>query len=323
VTRPPIDGTSCPSNPTPLIRRVAADIVERIREHRMTPGTRLVERELAEHLRVSRSPVRSALRLLADDGVVAAGDAGGYVVRQAPEALVSSLPRPAPAGADEERYLRIAADRLDGVLPERVTEAALLRRYDLTPAQLTRVLRRIAGEGWIDRLPGYGWTFLPMLDSLAAYRDSYRFRLVIEPAAILEPTFELNRPAIERVRGQQQELVDGGIWTIGNPELFDLNRSFHEAVIECARNTFFSDALHRVDTVRRLIEYRRSLQRERALVRCREHVALADLLLAGNTRAAAAAMREHLATVGDEKTHDPGEAGAPDARPGADGAVPR
>jgi len=274
----------------------------------MTPGTRLVERELAEHLRVSRSPVRGALRLLADDGVVAPGEGGGYVVRQAPDAL-STRARPGPTCADDELYLRIAGDRLDGVLPTRVTEAALLRRYDLTPAQLTRVLRRIAGEGWIDRLPGYGWTFLPMLSSLASYQDSYRFRLVIEPAAILEPTFELDRPAIEKVRQQQQDLVDGGIWTIGNAELFDLNRSFHEAVIECAQNAFLTDALGRVDTVRRLIEYRRSLPRDRAIVRCREHVALADLLLAGDRPAAAEAMRDHLATVGVEKTQDPGAAG--------------
>jgi DNA-binding GntR family transcriptional regulator len=40
-------------------------------------------------------------------------------------------------------------------------------------------------------------------------------------------------------------------------------------------------------------------------VRCREHVALADLLLAGDTTAAAALLHEHLATVGEEKVHDP------------------
>jgi DNA-binding GntR family transcriptional regulator len=290
--------------PTPLIRRVAADILARIREQQLPPGTRLVERDLAEHLRVSRSPVRGALRLLQDDGVVAPGDSGGYVVRQPPEALADSGVRPGPASDDEQLYLRVAGDRLDGALPERVTEAALVRRYDLTPAQLTRVLRRISGEGWIERLPGYGWTFLPMLSSLTAYQDSYRFRLVIEPAAILEPTFQVDRPAIERVRQQQQDLVDGGIWTIGNADLFDLNRSFHEAVIACTHNAFFTDALHRVDDLRRLIEYRRSLERERAVVRCREHVALADLLLAGNTAAAAACMHDHLATVGEEKTQD-------------------
>jgi DNA-binding GntR family transcriptional regulator len=48
-------------------------------------------------------------------------------------------------------------------------------------------------------------------------------------------------------------------------------------------------------------------------VRCREHVALADLLLAGDTDTAAAFLREHLATVADEKVHDdePGEGRAP------------
>jgi DNA-binding GntR family transcriptional regulator len=289
---------------TPLIRRVAADIVARIRERDLPPGTRLVERDLAEQLRVSRSPVRGALRLLEDDGVVAVGEAGGYVVGRVPE--VPPVPVPARPGSaeDEEVYLRVAGDRLDGELPDRITEAALLRRYDLAPAQLARLLRRISAEGWIDRLPGYGWAFSPVLSSLAAYEDSYRFRLVIEPAAILEPTFQLDRPALEKVRRQQQALVDGGIWTIGNAELFDLNRSFHEAVIACAQNAFFTDALSRVDALRRLIEYRQSLERERAVVRCREHVALADLLLAGDVRAAAALMHDHLATVREEKVQE-------------------
>lgn len=131
----------------------------------------------------------------------------------------------------------------------------------LTPAQLTRILRRISNEGWIERLPGYGWEFQPMLTELRAYQDSYRLRLTIEPAAILEPTFTLDRAAIDQVRAQQQRLVDGDIWTIGNAELFDLNSGFHEAVMECSNNPFFIDALKRIDRLRRLIEYRRSLAR--------------------------------------------------------------
>ncbi|WP_353479753.1 GntR family transcriptional regulator [Streptomyces sp. ALI-76-A] len=39
----------------------------------LTVGTRLVERALADQLKVSRSPVRRALRLLADDGIVGPG----------------------------------------------------------------------------------------------------------------------------------------------------------------------------------------------------------------------------------------------------------
>lgn len=292
-----------PANgPTPLTRRTAARIVDHITGSGLPVGTRLVERNLAEQLKVSRSPVRQALRLLADDGVVAPAERGGYVVALTGEALTSAAAA-SPADDDtEESYLRIAADRLSGELPDRVTEKTLAQRYRLTPGQLAHTLRRIAVEGWIERLPGYGWEFQPMLTSIEAYEASYRFRLTIEPSAVLEPGFRLDREALEAVRAEQQRLVDGEIWDIGNARLYDLNSRFHEVVMACSHNSFFIDALRRVDRLRRLIEYRRSLLRDRAAVRCAEHVEIADLLLSGRREEAAARLREHLSTVGDEKT---------------------
>ncbi|MGW4484969.1 GntR family transcriptional regulator [Amycolatopsis sp. NPDC004368] len=287
--------------PTPLTRQVAARIVGYIRETAAEPGTRLVERTLAAHLRVSRSPVRAALRLLADEGVVAVAEpGGGHTVARA----VTELTVEAEA-EDEEQYLRIASDRLDGELPDRVSESELARRYALTPAQVTAVLRRISAEGWIERLPGYGWEFQPMLTSQESYEDSYRFRLALEPAAVLEPGFAVDRAAIEAVRAQQLELASGAALSVANTELFARNRAFHEAVVACSHNTFFIDSLRRVDNLRRLIEYRRTLPRDRAAVRCREHVEIADLLLAGHTTEAAEYLRRHLSTVGVEKTTGP------------------
>ncbi|MFD5831616.1 GntR family transcriptional regulator [Lentzea sp. NPDC060358] len=285
--------------PTQLTRQVAARIADYIRTERVAAGTRLVERTLADHLRVSRSPVRNALRLLAESGAVSEADRGGYTVLDTEFALAEE------DGADDAACLAIAADRLDGVLPDRVTESALARRYALTPAQLTRVLRRATSEGWIERLPGYGWEFRPTLTSRRSYADSYRFRLTIEPAAILEPTFVLDRAALEHVRAQQARLADGGIFELDNMELFNLNHVFHETIAECSRNEFFIEALRRVDSLRRLVEYRRSLPRESGVVRCREHVEIADLLLAGRRAEAADRMREHLGTVTAEKTGSP------------------
>ncbi len=54
------------------------------------------------------------------------------------------------------------------------------------PSSSITLSSRIANEGWIERLPGHGWSFLPMLKSMQSYQDSYRFRLAIEPAAIPE-----------------------------------------------------------------------------------------------------------------------------------------
>ncbi|MEU6132957.1 GntR family transcriptional regulator [Saccharopolyspora sp. NPDC047091] len=278
---------------TPLVEQLAARIAAHIREERLAPGARLVERALAERLAVSRSPVRAALRLLAAEGVVEAGERGGCAVARVPAEPVSD-------GAEDD-YLRIAADRLDGKLPERVTESGLAREYGIPAAQLSRLLQRISAEGWIERAPGYGWRFRPMLTSQGSYRDGHRFRSAIEPAALLEPDFQLDEGAVREVRAQQQHLVDGAIRRVGAAELFDRNSAFHEVLVRCSGNAFFLDSLRRVNRLRRLVEYRRTLPRERALVRCREHVEIADLLLAGHRAEAADRLRGHLDSVGAEK----------------------
>lgn len=283
---------------TSIARHLAAQIAAYIRAGNAPKGTRLVERKLAEQLRVSRSPVRSALRLLAEDGIVGVTERGGFVVID-PRRVPAVRPQVAQ---DEEAYLSIARDRLNGVLPDKVTESSLIRRYGLTKAVLAAVLRRISGEGWIERLPGHGWLFSPMLTSMQAYEESYRFRRVIEPAAILEPNFLLDRAALEECRAQHQKLADGEIWKISNARLFEVNSRLHETIIACSRNAFFIEGLTRINKVRRLLEYRQSLDRKRALVRCREHLALIDLLLAGKNAKASRFMFRHLATVSLEKT---------------------
>lgn len=285
------------TQPSPLVASVASEIIKYIEATQQPEGSRLVERKLGEHLKVSRSPIRHALQILEGEGIVRRADKGGYVVATVPE----HSPVAAPA-TEEELYHQIATDRLEGRLPDRVTENYLLRRYGFTRTELNETLRRMSNEGWIDRTPGYGWEFLPMLDSLTVYRDSYRFRLVIEPAAIVEPTFVLNVEVLQKRRADQQRLIDGAIWEVSNAALFDSNSALHEAVMECSNNTFFCESLHRVDRLRRLIEYQKSLPRDRALERCREHVQLIDLLLAGHNEAASAFMREHLRSVSLEKT---------------------
>lgn len=288
-------------NSTPLINQLASKIVEYVRSHDEPNGMRLVERKLAEHLKVSRSPVRSALKILQEEGLLKIAENGGFYVdwdgEKIPHSLVES-----PSDQDDEVYMMIASERLSGGLPDRVTENELARRYGLTKAQLGRVLRRIAGEGWIDRLPGHGWEFLPMLTSMQAYKDSYRFRLTIEPAAILEPTFVLNRSSLAECRQQQQRLIDGEIWDVSNPDLFDINSRLHETIIECSHNLFFIEALKRIDRLRRLIEYRQSLDRRCAIIRCQEHVRLIDLLLDERATEASEFMTKHLSSVSVMKT---------------------
>lgn len=281
---------------TSLAENLASQIVAHIRAEGLARGDRLTERRLAERFRVSRSPVRAAMKRLEAAGVLEASERSGYQIVDAKAADALSDQQP-PPDAEEQLYLRIARDRVQGALPERMTENEFLRRYTLTRGQLARLLQRMSQEGWIERLPGHGWEFLPVLTSLEAYRDSFRFRQLIEPAGLREPGFVPDIPALEQRLSEQQWLVDGGIWTAPDARLFDLNSGMHETLMECSGNVFMIDALRRVDRLRRLFEYGQMLDRDIARDRCIEHIRLLELVLAGRNDEAANEMRDHLTAL--------------------------
>jgi DNA-binding GntR family transcriptional regulator len=283
--------------PDTLSKQLIAEIVVYIQSQGLLPGARLPERTLADSLRVSRSPVRSALEQMAKDDLVARRPEGGYVVASAGETQLGSS---APSAADHV-YLAIAQDRLEGRLPLRFTENELIRRYGLTRSQVGDVLRRMVHEGWAERLPGYGWTFIEGMTSPEAYRQSYRFRLLLEPSGMLEATFEADVQTLLRCQKEQALLCEGKVYTASPAELFDANTRLHECLALSSGNAFIFDALKRLNRVRRLMEYRKSVDRDQAFRRCQEHLALIELILGGRHQEAAVVMRRHLSCALKEK----------------------
>lgn len=289
-----------------MTRQVAETLVSNIKEfiiaEKLPAGARLTERSLAERFLVSRSPIRVALRRLKDEGIMDEHEEGGYVV-SARGAQLEALDLPADHHEDvaEKVYLAIAKDRLAGVLPERVTESELTRRYEVTRAQLSGILRRMTQEGWIERLPGHGWRFLPVLTSSETYDQSYRFRILIESAGILEPTFRLNELALKRCQAQQLSLIER-IKEVSAAEIFNANKLLHETIAECSGNVFIIDSLRRLNSLRRLMEYQKAFDRDAAARRCREHLVLIDLLLSGQQEAASDFIRLHLRDAAREKS---------------------
>ena len=83
--------------PTPIARKkvyelVAEYLVGQIGERRLAPGDILpTERELTEALRVGRSSVREALRMLESRGLIVNGDSGVFTVAQPGNELTGSL----------------------------------------------------------------------------------------------------------------------------------------------------------------------------------------------------------------------------------------
>jgi DNA-binding GntR family transcriptional regulator len=278
---------------TMQIPKLAYQIAEFIKAERLPEGTRLPGRKLAEQFRVSRSPIERALRLLEGHQVVSYSDKG-YIVCSLPTAIVLEELGAKRQSTDELLYLRLADDHATGHLPEKISENELIRRYGASRATILGVLQRAAGEGWAERLPGRGWAFVPLLTPDLTYEQICRYRIVIEPAAIMEPTFVLNRPAVEACHAEQVALFAGQGLGHSPVEVFEIGSKFHRVVLNCSRNPFFISGLDRANRVRRLVEYKKTLSSPHWIERCREHARIAELLLVGDREAAARLMRNHL-----------------------------
>jgi DNA-binding GntR family transcriptional regulator len=272
---------------------LAAQILEHIRSHGLPPGTHLTAQEMAERFGVSRFPVSQALRLLASKGVLAHERNRGYFVADAEPASAEAL---GLAGRDDlsGAYFRIADDHLHGRLPEPASEASLRDMYGLSRGQLNGVLSRIAQEGWAERRQGYGWSFSPMLTTPESLEQTYRVRLALEPAALLEPTYRLDPETAARCRAAETRLLAGAIETDSADALHERGVRFHETIIGASGNPFFLETVRRINRVRRLLSYRSMIDRRRYRQQCEEHLQILDLLEAGRNEEASQALRRHL-----------------------------
>ncbi|MDB5884718.1 MAG: transcriptional regulator, GntR family, partial [Polaromonas sp.] len=147
---------------------------------------------------------------------------------------------------------------------------------------------------WAEKKPGYGWVFSSMLTTPDTLLQSYRLRLALEPAALLEPGYRLDPQVLARCRAAELHLLSGGIYSDTADQLHERGVRFHESLVEGSGNSFFIDAIRRVNRVRRLLSYRSMKDRSRYKEHCAQHLHVLELLEQGRNEEASQAMHEHL-----------------------------
>ena len=283
--------------PSRLQRQLSADILAYISDERLAPGTRLAEVALAERLQVSRTPVRAALKLLAGRKLIRHGVPRGYFVADAPPSRKSpakSLARIEPAETDR-LFLAIARDRRAGRLPLDVSEHDLMQRYDATRPLVQRVLSKLAEVAAVRRKPGHGWRFEPSMSDVDARAESYRFRMLIEPAGLLEPGFRLDPDWVAEMRRQHREMLARAWNETASIALYEMNAAFHEGLAAASHNRYLLVAVQQQNRLRRFANYDWAFGHGRVVTNCREHLAILDLLETRQREQAAVLLRQHLA----------------------------
>jgi DNA-binding GntR family transcriptional regulator len=270
-------------------------ILDILRRERAQAGFHIREQWLADVLGVSRSPVRTALKQLERLAVVRSEQNHGYFLEVSPGSGAFEhveLPQAEP----ERIYRLIASERFANLIGKQVSVGDLVKRYGASRTTIQKVLARMQADGLVEKSPGHGWVFGPALNDEASYQESYRFRLVIEPAALLEEQFHLPPARLGELRHKHVSVLASGLADETISSLFDIDADFHDTLAEACGNRFLAQAIRQQTRLRRLSEYEKYTSRERLVDSFAEHLSILDAVENAAFAEAAERMSLHIRT---------------------------
>ena len=293
---PAADGTAAVARtPSEVQLKMARTIVEYLCRNNVNVGNHVTEQELVEEFRISRSPVRAAMSYLAERGVFEQRPNRGFFVKldgSSLRKLSLEMPR-----TDEEKLLSaIAQDWFAGRVPQSFSEAEFCRRYRLGRSVATRILFKLSDDGIISRNRGHGWRFEPSLHTQTTRDESYAFRIVAEPAAILSPNFELDRGMADLCRRHHDIVLNPAPEDTSLATLSDIDIEFHRMIGVSSRNRFFLAAIEQQNSLRRVTAYA-NWNKARLIGSCVGHMEILAALERDEREEAAELMRHHLVSA--------------------------
>lgn len=274
-----------------LVQRIMTQLKHRIQRGDVAVGSHMSAQKIADEFQVSRSPAREALVALADQGLLDQQPNRGFFVLAPGQHIAPALPC---ALEEPEIYYQLSEDWLNDRIPQDVTEPFVRERYGLSKAQASDILNRAASVGWAQPKPGYGWRFSDVAKTRQSLNQIYNLRLLIEPAGLLEPTFQSDPQLLRKLASEQQQLIREGIETLPADALLRTGMRFHEELMKMSGNSMYHMVLVQMNNMRRLIEYRAMVDRKRYYQQCEEHLQIIELMEQGDNQAASELMKRHL-----------------------------
>ena len=273
--------------------KLARQIVDYALESGLGAGDHLPEMQLSGACGVSRTPIRSALKILEANDIVTKREEEGYFLRITPEAAVAD----GVAQLEElEGSLasRILKDRAERRISDVQSVSALARRYGAPRASVLSALKILNTDGIVSQLPGRAWAFQPILDTPNALLDSLSFRLILEPQAIATPGFAMDSQKAGTMRQQMEDLLARKEDDLGSAAFLRLDCAFHSLIAEGSGNRFLRGTLLAHHRLRSTTQKDHAISAYRLRQSLREHLDILDSLERAQHQLAADQMVLHL-----------------------------
>jgi DNA-binding GntR family transcriptional regulator len=288
-----------------LAMEIAREILRLRRQEQWVAGASVPVQTLARRLGVSRTPVRKALLLLVDEGVLERETGAGFKLNPRPPADPDGGPAdPASFGEAEEGDLpsRILADRASNRIAPDVSESELLARYGTSRGAVRKALQMLAAEGLVHRQRGHGWRFVESLDNEDAIAESYAFRTSVECAALRQLGYRADTRELAQLRNAHLDFLAKPAGMASPKEWFWINAHFHEAIAAWSQNRFFLQAIRHQNSLRRMHQYADfpSLTPGQIEQSCRDHLRILDAIDRGDLARAETLLCEHLSQAANQ-----------------------
>jgi DNA-binding GntR family transcriptional regulator len=271
---------------------LARRILEHTQETGLVAGDPVAEQALARTFQVSRTLIRGALKVLLEENLLSHEAGKGYRLLAAPDgqAFNAALPQ----AEEEELATSVLRDRMAGRLGDSISISELMRRYDIGRPAAQKALLQLSESQAIERGPGQSWLFRPSLNSLAALEESLKFRLILEPEALLSPHFNADPQRLALLRSAMQTLLSRPVEDFDIQQFRELDISFHELIGQSCGNRFIGDALLQHQSLRRLPNLLPTVSVHRLQEALREHLQIIAHIERGQLEIAADLLRLHL-----------------------------
>jgi DNA-binding GntR family transcriptional regulator len=230
-------------------------LTRKINAGELAPGTILKEARISTHLGVSRAPVRRALSMLAEDGLIRSADGQGYIVglhhplvrlstRQLHEILTTRTEE-IDRSAISDRIFAQVLEEVTACLPfgtYRIQEAELGAFHDVSRTVAREVLRRLMDHHLIEKSRKSHW----IVGQLTArdLRETLEMRYLLEPQALGHVAADLERGWLDALSARVEGMILS-FSTCTPAELAGIEHEVFQTMYEGLRNKRLQRSIQR------------------------------------------------------------------------------
>ena len=171
---------------------------------------------------------------------------------------------------------------------DRLRETELAERLGVSRTPVREAIRQLEADGLVTHIPRQGASIRSL--DYAEVMELYEMRAVLEGTAARLAARAASDLEIEELEALNTELAQAG----ATPEAFKLNRLFHAALLDAAKNRFLTKSITGLQKALMILGPTTLTQPERAENAVHEHRAILDAIKARDGLAAEAATRAHI-----------------------------